>query len=182
MPPKKQAASKTTSKPKVAKTPPKNKEEETKKRVGKYPKWVTVTPENANMDRFREMYGGSLPSFNPNKTKHKYPHCSDEQGWRVLYAEALTYRNKSRYCNLKGYAPPKFPKKSQYEYVLVHGTKKMIQDRSQRNIDRKRHGLEKGDVEVVHHTTPDNLEKGYTVRLSFCEHQAVHGKKCNNKK
>lgn len=171
-PSQKKAKSKASSK---AEDPP-------KKRVGKYPNWVIHTKDTVNIDRLKEMYGGALPNFDSKRTKHNYPCHKDEEGWKKLYADALTYRNKSRYCSLNGYEKPAFPKKSMYEYVLVHGRPEMVKDRSKRNIDRRLHGLKKGDKEVVHHTTPDDLGKGYTVRLTFCEHQAVHGKKCNGKK
>lgn len=156
--------------------------EPAKKRVTRYPAGVVVTATTCDLRPLIVAYNGKLPDIK-SKTK-KYPSPDDVEGWKVLYADALTYRNKGRYCAQNGFAPPACPKavKSKYEYLLYHGRPDQVLARSKRNSDRKKHGLKKGDKRQLHHTNPDDIHNSAVIKLTHCEHQMVHGKTCKKEK
>lgn len=146
----------------------------------KYPAGTTVKPADCDLSKLKAAYGGKLPDIKGRKCK--YPPPTNEEAWRKLYAAALTYKNKERHCRLYGLPSPKEPCKSKYEYILYHGRPDKKKDRAKRNRDRKLNGLKKGDKQVVHHHNPKNLQTNDTVKLSFCDHQRMHGKVCKKEK
>ena len=146
------------------------------KRVSRYPDGVVVRPSKAVLTKLKSKYGGKVPSFR----SPKYP--TDEEGWTKFYADALTYWNKDKYCRENGYTPPVCAKKYRYEYVLFHGTQKEKSDRMARNRDRKMHGLKTGDKRVVHHHDQKTMDPRKTVKLTHCQHQRIHGKRCRKEK
>ena len=150
-----------------------------------YPKGVVVCVTACDLSKLKEMYGGKLPDIK-SRTKRKYPAADDEKGWREFYAEALTYRNKERYCRLNNCPKPDFNKgkysKSMYEYVLFHGRPHERKNRSLRNKHRREHGLKKGDTRQVHHLNPRDVENSRRVVITHCEHQRQHGKSCKEEK
>ena len=171
-----------TKKKTAAKKKTTTKDEPSKNRVKRYPSGVVVTAATCDLRPLIVAYNGTLPDIK-SKTK-KYPSPTDTEGWKVLYADALTYRNKGRYCSQNGFAPPACPKalKSKYEYLLYHGRPDQVLARSKRNADRKKHGLKKGDKRQLHHTNPDDIHNSDVIKLTHCEHQAVHGKTCKKEK
>lgn len=146
----------------------------------RYPPGTVVKPEACDLAKLKKDYGGSLPDIKGRKCR--YPPPTDEAAWRKLYAAALTYKNKERYCRVHNLKAPQEPCKSKYEYLLYHGKPEKKQDRSQRNKDRKINGLKKGDKLVVHHMNPNNLQTKDTVKLTHCQHQRMHGKVCKKEK
>lgn len=151
-------------------------------KVGRYPDGVVVTAQSCDLSAFIKTHGGSLPNIN-SKTK-KYPAQDDIDGWKKLYSAAITHRNKEVYCYKNGFQPPSIPTTtlSKYKYVLYHSCPESKKARAQRNMDRRRHGLKKGDKLVVHHVNPDNIHNSRSVKLTHCQHQKIHGKTCKNKK
>lgn len=149
-----------------------------KKRVSRYPSTIIIKADTCDLAPLKKRYGGGLPEINGRK--HKYPSKTDEKGWKVIYAQALTFRNKERYCAQTGCEPPVVSKarRSKYEYLLYHGGNKDKKARSERNKARKEAGLKKGDSRVVHHTDPDNIHGSRTIKLTHCQHHAVHGRSC----
>lgn len=161
-----------------AKPKPKPKKSTTKKKkfTGRYPKGVVVKSSECDLNKLKKLYGGKLPDIKGKK--RKYPSRDDEDGWRVVYAAALTYKNKDRFCRTRGYEPPACAHKSKYEYLLFHGRPDKKKDRAARNRDRKIHGLKKGDKRVIHHLDPNDMSTKKTVMLTHCQHQRMHGKVC----
>ena len=121
-----------------------------------------------------------MPCISGRKTK--YPAEDDIKGWKRIYAAALTYRNKERYCRLNGCEPPVCKDKYKFEYLLFHGRPDKRDDRAARNRDRKIHGLKKGNKMVIHHLEPGTMDSKKTVKLTHCQHQRMHGKKCKGDK
>lgn len=159
-----------------------SKDKKTLPKVTRYPSGVVVTPATCDISVFIKTHGGSLPNIN-SKTK-KYPKQDDVEGWKKLYSAALTHRNKEVYCYKNGFQPPSIPTAtlSKYKYVLYHSCPKSKKARAQRNMDRRKHGLQKGDKLVVHHVDPDNIHNSRSVKLTHCQHQRVHGKTCKREK
>lgn len=143
----------------------------------KYPSWVFVSADTADLDFLRNRYGGVLPDIKGRK--RKYPDQSDTEGWRRLLARALTFENKVRYCLSKGLKPPDEKEKSKFMYLLHHGYPEEKKKRAKRNRDRRLHGLKKGDALVVHHTDKENMTSKSTVVLTHCQHQEEHGRECS---
>ena len=151
-----------------------NRDEKKKKRCPGYPPWVNIKPTDKLLARFKKIHGGSIPDISGRK--HKYPIKSNEKAWCKLYANALTYRNKSKYCLRKGYEQPNSKYKYKYEYLIYHGRPDQKDKRGIRNKDRKENGLVKGDKLVVHHWNQDNMT-GIEI-MTHCEHQRAHGRTC----
>ena len=146
----------------------------------RYPAGVVIKPDQCDINGLKKLYGGKLPCIKGRQCR--YPSGTDEKGWVVLYAAALTYRNKDRYCHLNKFRPPVCKNRSKFEYLLFHGRPDQRKDRAIRNRDRKLHGLKKGNKMVVHHLDPDNMTSKKTAVLTHCQHQRAHGKKCKGEK
>lgn len=158
----------TTTAPKLKPTP------------RKFPSRLIVKVENCKLESLIELYDGSLPQINGRK--YRYPKPDEPEKWRKLYAAALTYQNKMRYCRINGFEPPKCAYERKYQYLLFHGPPSKIKDRHQRNLDRRLRGLKKGDSEIVHHFDAQDMTTAKSVKLTKCQHARMHGKLCERDK
>lgn len=145
-----------------------------------YPAHLTVKPDKCDLNRLIKLYNGSLPEINGRK--YRYPKPDEPEKWRKLYAEALTYLNRSRYCRLNGYEQPKCKSVRKYQYLLFHGPPKQVENRAKRNRDRRLNGLKKGDERIVHHFDAKDMTTAKSVKLTKCQHARMHGKLCERDK